>query len=101
MMKEGSMRKSLKAESTSNWDMRKRYELVTVKCEFCGQTFNTSKAYQDHARLEHTDQVMETWIPCKLCPLFLPSRLAMVSHKAKIHSKADIRDSTGNLLSVP
>ena len=27
----------------------------------------------------------------------LPSRLAMVSHKAKIHSKADIRDSSGEI----
>ena len=54
----GSVRKTTKAESsTSSWDMRKRYENVTVKCEFCGEAFNTSKAYQDHARQEHPDQV--------------------------------------------
>ena len=29
--------------------------------------------------------------------MMLPSRLAMVSHKAKIHSKADIRDSSGKI----
>ncbi len=42
-------------------------------------------------------QVKATWIPCKLCGMMLPSRLAMVSHKAKIHSKADIRDSSGKV----
>ena len=56
-MKASAQKKPGKAESGSNWDMRKRYELVTVKCEFCGETFNTSKAYQDHARQDHPDQV--------------------------------------------
>jgi uncharacterized C2H2 Zn-finger protein len=46
-----------KSGLASNWDMRKRYENVTVKCEFCSEAFNTSKAYQDHARMQHPDLV--------------------------------------------
>ena len=41
-------------------------------------------------------KVKSTWIPCKLCDLLLPSRLSMVSHKAKIHSKGNMRDATGD-----
>ena len=94
-MKTSAMKKSVKSEN--NWDMRKRYEQVIVKCEFCGDAFNTSKAYQDHAKLLHPKEVEESWLPCNQCGAMLPSRLAMVSHNAKVHSKAELRDASGKL----
>lgn len=95
MKSTAGVRKPAKGDSASSWDMRKRYENVTVKCEFCQESFNTSKAYQDHARQEHPEQVKGSWIPCKQCDLFMPTKLSMVSHKAKIHSKGEMRDATG------
>ena len=41
-------------QSKAHW---KRYENVTVRCEFCVKTFKTTKAYQDHAELNHKEQV--------------------------------------------
>jgi len=41
-------------QSKAHW---KRYENVTVRCEFCVKTFKTTKAYQDHAELNHMEQV--------------------------------------------
>jgi hypothetical protein len=94
-MNNSPVKKSVKSDNSSNWDMRKRYEQVTVKCEFCGEAFNTSKAYQDHAKQQHLKEVEANWLPCNQCSVLLPSRLAMVTHNAKVHSKAELRDSSG------
>jgi hypothetical protein len=77
-------------------DMRNRYDDVTVKCEFCNEAFNTSRDYQDHANQQHPEQVLETWICCKQCDARLPSTTALTFHIVKVHSKAELRDSSGN-----
>ena len=79
----------------SDITIRNRYEDVTVKCEFCIEVFNTSKDYYDHANQEHPREVVETWVPCKQCHARLPTAIALSSHNAKVHSKAELRDSSG------
>ena len=85
------------AETSSNWDMKKkRYSHVTVKCEFCGESFNTNSSYQDHALQEHGDKMKATWLKCSQCDSLLPTKLSLVTHKAKIHGNAELRDANGN-----
>ena len=92
-MKTSPMKKSIKSEN--NWDMRKRYEQVTVKCEFCGEAFNTNRSYQDHAQQEHGEKLRATWLQCSQCDSLLPTKLALVTHRAKIHGNAELRDANG------
>ena len=87
-------RKSYNRDS-GDTTIRNRYEDVTVKCEFCIEVFNTSKDYYDHANQEHGREVVETWLPCKQCHARLPTAIALSSHNAKVHSKAELRDSSG------
>ena len=84
------------AETCSNRDMRKRYENVTVKCEFCSEVFNTNRSYQDHASQVHGEQIKATWLQCSQCDSLLPNKLALVTHKVKIHGNAELRDANGN-----
>ncbi len=81
--------------SKTEWDMSNRYKEATVKCEFCGETFNTWKLYAGHAKLVHFDEMRKKWIACKECDAFFPSKFSMITHKAKIHSNAELRDASG------
>jgi hypothetical protein len=90
------MEKSKRNEARTEWDMNKRYKESSLKCEFCQEVFNTWKTYHNHAKLVHPEDIKSKWMACSHCTDFLPSKLAMTTHMAKLHSNANLRDASGN-----
>lgn len=84
-----------RGEVKTEWDMNKRYKESSIKCEFCQEMFNTWKTYHNHAKLAHPEDIKTKWMACTHCDNFLPSKLAMTTHMAKLHSNANLRDASG------
>ena len=89
------MDKLKRPDGRTEWDMNKRYKESSIKCEFCQDMFNTWKTYHNHAKMAHPDDIKAKWMACTQCSEFLPSKLAMTTHISKLHSNANLRDSTG------